>query len=179
MSAPKKINLLPKEGFEYTPLGRVVTWALTAGKAIVVITELLVILAFLSRFWLDRDLTNLNQQIKEQAALVHNYKNLETNVRSAQAKITHFTSVTQASPDFAIQAKSILQVVPSSIAINQLIIDKSRIQIIGVAARESAIDQFLRNLETLNLGNVELTNILISSDQEGNIRFTLTITKEK
>jgi hypothetical protein len=61
----KEINLLPKEEFEKKPLGKFLVWALSIGRYIVIFTELIVILAFLSRFKLDRDLADLNQSVRE------------------------------------------------------------------------------------------------------------------
>ena len=63
---PKKdINLLPREEFEQKTVGRFLIWALTVGRWIVIVTELIVITAFLSRFKLDRDLANLYEKIRE------------------------------------------------------------------------------------------------------------------
>ena len=53
MSARKEeINLLPQKGFEATTAGRILAWILSTFRIIVIITELLVMVAFLSRFWL-------------------------------------------------------------------------------------------------------------------------------
>ena len=61
MAAPKKheIELLPKEEWEKTSFGKFIKWTLNVGRYIVIATELIVILAFVSRFKLDRDLTDL------------------------------------------------------------------------------------------------------------------------
>lgn len=55
------VDLLPHERFEFSPLGRFLVWALSTGKLVVVLTELVVIGAFVSRFWFDRKLSDLRQ----------------------------------------------------------------------------------------------------------------------
>jgi len=49
----KPINLLPKDSFAETTLGRVITWFLGTFRIMVIAVELVVVAAFLSRFWLD------------------------------------------------------------------------------------------------------------------------------
>ena len=55
------VNLLPSDRFEYSKWGRFLLWALSTGRLVVVLTELVVIAAFLSRFWFDRKLSDLRQ----------------------------------------------------------------------------------------------------------------------
>jgi len=54
-----KVNLLPKDNFEFSLVGKFLRWALTAGRVMVVLTEFVVILAFGSRFWLDKEMNDL------------------------------------------------------------------------------------------------------------------------
>lgn len=65
-----KVNLLPPSEFEESFWGRFLKWAVTTGRYIIILTELVVILAFLSRFKLDEDLRNLNEQINGQVAFL-------------------------------------------------------------------------------------------------------------
>lgn len=64
------VNLLPHERFEFSRLGRLLMWALSTGRIVVVITELVVIGAFLSRFWFDRQLSDLRQVRMQRTASV-------------------------------------------------------------------------------------------------------------
>ena len=64
MSAHKKqqVNLLPEKGFTSTTTGRVLTWILSTFRIIVIVTEIIVMIAFLSRFWLDAQNTDLSEE---------------------------------------------------------------------------------------------------------------------
>ena len=72
MAARKKrqINLLPQEEFAASTLGRVLNWLLTTFRYIVIVTEIVVMTAFLSRFWLDAKSTDLNELIKQKQAVI-------------------------------------------------------------------------------------------------------------
>lgn len=85
--APKiKINLLPVDPFFETPAGRVMSWASSVGRYLVIFTEIVVILSFASRFTLDRQLNDLNGNILQQSYLVESFGNLENDVRKIQKK---------------------------------------------------------------------------------------------
>ena len=64
------INLLPQDPFYETPIGRVMAWASTVGRYLVIFTEVVVIFSFASRFKLDRDLTDLNATILQNHLLL-------------------------------------------------------------------------------------------------------------
>lgn len=180
MAAPKNISLIPREGFEYTTTGRVLGWAVSAGRVIVVITELVVILAFLSRFWLDRQLTNLNEQIKQRVTLIHASENFEQQFRTTQSKLATFTQITQA-PNSPAILEQILNLVPQDVVATQALIDRSRAQITGLALSERGLATFMKNLEEQKLGEVVITQASIASQEQTGIRFTLDVNfaKEK
>ncbi len=47
------INLLPQEEFAVSTLGRILAWLMSTFRYIVIAVEMVVMLAFLSRFWLE------------------------------------------------------------------------------------------------------------------------------
>lgn len=177
MAAPKKISLLPQEGFAYSTLGRIVTWALGVGRIIVVVTELIVILAFLSRFWLDRQLTDLNEKIEGQVALLKTYNDFEQSFVETQTRVASFEKLTKSSPEMEKDAKKILEVIPTSIALSQITVDKSAVQISGFATFEAAVESLLGILQSLKLGEVELTSLTVSPDEQLGIKFTILINR--
>ena len=67
------INLVPKDPFFATIPGRVLKWALSAGRYIVIFTELVVIISFATRFTLDRQVTDLNDTITSKEAIINSY----------------------------------------------------------------------------------------------------------
>lgn len=67
------VNLLPSDRFEYSRVGRFLQWALSTGRHVLMLTELVVILAFLSRFWFDRTLENLREVRIQKEAIVDSY----------------------------------------------------------------------------------------------------------
>ena len=60
-----RINLLGSQDLEHTPWGRIVAWATTYGRYIMITTEIIVLLAFISRFSLDRKNTDLTEEVTQ------------------------------------------------------------------------------------------------------------------
>jgi hypothetical protein len=58
-----EVNLLPKDPFLSTSLGKLLQWSLTVGRYLVIFTELIVVSSFAARFSLDRQVTDLNASI--------------------------------------------------------------------------------------------------------------------
>jgi hypothetical protein len=89
----KHINLLPQDDFQTTGIGRVLKWALSTFRVMVIVTELVVMSAFLSRFWLDSKNSDLNEAMGIKKAQVMAYKEVEKEFRSYQTKLSIASSL--------------------------------------------------------------------------------------
>lgn len=83
-----KINLMPKDPFYDTLIGKIMVWAIQVGRYIIVFTEIIVIMSFASRFKLDRDLTDLTGQVTQKKAIVQSFGDVESRTRAIQEKIS-------------------------------------------------------------------------------------------
>lgn len=167
MAAPQKhIDLIPREGFEYTTAGKVLTWALSAGRVIVVLTELIVILAFLSRFWLDRQLTDLNEKIQTQTAIIQASADFEREFRSVQAALTSFSQISKLSPNVSQVLDRVVAALPVEVSLQSLNLTSEILQIKGVSLSEAGVAGFIKNLESEGFTQVELTSISAGTETE-------------
>jgi len=78
---------LPRQGLEGTPVGRLIDWLLSSGRYIIIFTELIVIGAFLSRFWLDRKNSDLSEEIRQQKAILEATQAFEQEFRLFQTRL--------------------------------------------------------------------------------------------
>ena len=157
---PLSINLLDQDTFSNSAIGRVLLWALSIGRYIVVFTELIVILSFLSRFKLDRDLTDLNQDIEKQKTIIQSYGDLETRFVRTQEQIRY---VKESTPPHA--PKSILDIIgrtlPTDVRLDQLGLSKNQFRLSALALSPEGFVQFIKALYTqpeiagIALGNVK------------------------
>jgi len=88
-----KLNLYPEDPFFETAIGRIMRWAVGAGRHIIIFTELIVIVSFFSRFVLDRQLTDLNASIGQKQSIIESYGDLEASFRMAQQQETDMQAI--------------------------------------------------------------------------------------
>lgn len=83
---PISINLLGEQDLSHTPWGRMVSWATSWGRYIMITTEIVVLLAFISRFSIDRKLTDLTEEVSQKQAIIEANQSFEQEIKSLQNK---------------------------------------------------------------------------------------------
>lgn len=97
MPAAKKqvnINLVVKDELGESFSGQILSWALTYGRYIIIITQIVVLSVFFLRFKLDRDHTDLKEAVSQKQALVESITDLETDIRRIQGRLAHINQIT-------------------------------------------------------------------------------------
>lgn len=154
------INLLPKDPFFNTRMGRFLNWSLNAGRYIVIFTEMIVIASFASRFVLDRKVNDLNESIYQKQMIIQSQAEFENEFRLAQKKISSYQQIDQQINLVEI-FPLLQQVVPSEVRLEKLTIKQELISGEGVALSSRAIDYFISNLQLsshfsdINVGKIE------------------------
>ncbi len=142
----KLINLLPQEEFEASTLGRILRWAMTTFRIIVIVTEMIVMAAFLSRFWLDSQNSDLTDEIKIQTAQIAVQSDFETEFTNFQKQLTVFKEIDKSTKYSGVLLK-ITTSVPSEITLESISVQDNSAQIKGTALSEVGIAQYSSNLK--------------------------------
>lgn len=126
------INLLPGDDLENKAGGKFLKWALSWGKRIVVFTELIVILAFLSRFWLDTTVANNNDKITQKKNVVVASSNFEANFRKIADKVSKAQSLENSVSALTVYDEA-KKLIPLGIDLNQLSVNGDKVSFTGTA----------------------------------------------
>lgn len=116
------VNLLPSDDLEGRPGGIFLKWALSWGKRIVVTTELIVILAFLSRFWLDTEVANLSEKIEQKKAIVLSQSDFEKTFRALSSRVSRSQSIENLPSPLTVYNLS-LPLIPQGVVISKITLD--------------------------------------------------------
>ena len=160
-----EVNLLDHDDFSQSPLGRIVSWATTYGRYIMVTTEIVVLLAFISRFSLDRKLTDLNEQITQKQAIIEANQSFEKDFRLLQEKLSQVKSLMVGQSLYTEVLEAFRKTMPEAVYVQAIEINKEGLTTTGVSATTQGFTNFLANLQTLkqfseiNLGDVKRTNV--------------------
>lgn len=168
-----KINLLPQKEFERSTLGRILKWAVSSFRIIVIATEMIVMAAFLSRFWLDATNSDLNDTILQKKAIITSFTETENKFRTFQKQIDIFTKITSLTQKSE-YLNLITSLTPADVILNSISDSEDSVQIIGYSGSEQNISQFIKNLSSAGkFKDVSLNKIDSSEDNPSAIVFTI------
>ncbi len=170
------VNLVPKDPFFNTYLGKLLRWALSVGRYIVIFTELIVILSFVTRFSIDRQITDLNDSIFQKQTVIESFGDLETQIRTTQKKIEHFLQIEQQTNIVDI-FPALSEITPRSISMDQVIIRPTNISLSGKAVSQQGLNTLISNIQlSPTFTNVNVGKI--ATDQESGQGFEFTISAD-
>jgi hypothetical protein len=176
MAAQKNaINLLPKSDFDVSLWGRILKWSLTTGRYIIILTELVVIVAFLSRFKLDKDLSDLNEQLTSKKSILDATYNTELTFRGTQTRLLEAKSFLDKQKDTSALLDHITDKIPEGLALTSLAADwdKREVVLSGKATSQQPLAEFMYYMRKDKVWkNSDLTSIVSVADQ--NITFSAT-----
>jgi len=166
------INLLPEDK---QPLGSFLSWVLTSGRYIVIGTEIIVLIAFLSRFKLDRDLTDLHQSIAQKQAIVLAAQDLEKQVRILQNHlliIKKFENQRDFPPKLLATFE---QLIPIDVSLTELSSQEAELTLKATAGSNQGFSAFINNLSSSpSFKDISLDNV--GKNETGAIEFQITTT---
>ena len=169
------IEFIPQEGWEKTSFGKFLKWLLNIGRWIVIVTELIVILAFLSRFKLDRDLTNLNETVKQKQAIVNASADFEKEFRFLQKRLSTIEGLKKNQLEVDKILDIFSQVTPAGIQLSNFNFSGEKISLTAMADSEITFAVFLKNLkQEPKLTNLSLGRVTTGEAQIGQTVFNLT-----
>ena len=177
MAAQKKtINLLLEDELEKSPLGRFLKWALTTGRYIIVFTELIVIIVFLSRFKLDRDLANLHEEIAQKQTIITASAELENEVRFLQKRLAAINKVQKQSLETSLILKELGEIIPLDVFFSELKIQKNSISLAGISLSNTGIATFLNGLKSSDrFEQLDLKSVSSGGEKDPTLKFQVSV----
>jgi len=179
MAAPTKDSLefLPREEWEKSAFGKILKWTLTAGRYIVILTELVVIIAFLSRFKFDRELTDLNEEIKQKKSIVEASAQFEKKFRFLQTQLQTIRTLQNQQLQTDRVLVELASLVPVDVLLANLKVTEKEVSLTATALSESGFATFLKNLKSSpRFENLVLSQVQSGVEKQIGITFTLKTT---
>lgn len=169
------VNLLPKDDFERTTLGRIMKWALTSFRFIVIVVEFIVIAGFLLRFWLDVQISDLEDEIAQKSALISSKASFEKEFRAVQAKITLLKEITAEDNVSLSLFRLVTESLPTDTQLTSFTRKADLILVNGATLNENSIAGFISNLEAKDKVDAVTLQQISTSDTGPLIEFSLEV----
>lgn len=139
----EEISLLPQEE---GGLSQISDWVIETGRFIVVFTLFFVLLAFLSRFWLDQKIADLYAQTAQKATIIKATQEFEEDFRFLQNQIETIKTLSNQKPNQAGMIKKIIAILPENINLTSLDINDDSIAFGVISRSEADLNNLFQNL---------------------------------
>ena len=139
------INLLRDNSGNF--IDKFVTWALSAGRVIVIITELIALSAFLYRFSLDRQLIDIHTKIRQEQAVITYLKDNEQTYRNLQNRLLLASNFSKQGKDKVDILKQIIGFAPQGITFNNVALQADRARIDANSTSVASLSEFVNSLK--------------------------------
>lgn len=152
------INLY--KGKEKSFVEKFITWALTLGRVVVILTEAVALAAFLYRFSLDRQLIDLHDKIKQKETIVKLLKKDEDKYRNVQDRIQLAATLAEKGTALPNTFTAITKFTPTDLTIQSVTVSTRGIRIETNLRSISSLTQFVNSLKTYpNVSTVSIDKI--------------------
>jgi hypothetical protein len=126
---------------------RFINWALSIGRLVVILVELIALLAFGYRFVLDRELIDLHSKIKAEAKQISFQKADEDAYRNLQSRLKVATDYIYGSDKKVRIFNHILGLAPQGMSFNDFSLNESELSVNATVESVSALSMFVNNLK--------------------------------
>lgn len=152
MAVKKEMSLLPESENPRSFGARFFKWITTTGRVTIILTELVVISVFISRFWLDRKNSDLSEISRQKQAILESSTLFETEFTNLQKKLAYIKDFYSGEPQYNKQINSLISSTPSDLFYQNLTAstdETTKITTIDaslLAYKEESIVSFITNL---------------------------------
>src|SRR5581483_5458401 len=140
------INLAKNRGEKLSD--RILAFALSIGRDLVIVTEAVALGAFLFRFGLDRQLVDLHDKIKQEQAIVALLKNNEATYRNLQDRLLVENTLDNASTTSVALYKAIYNMIPSDMSLTSLLLSDTSVTVQGDLSSLISLSDFVKKLKS-------------------------------
>lgn len=136
-------------------------WALTIGRLIIIITEVIAAITFVYRFSLDDKLVNLHSAIKQKQNVISLLKNDENKYRNLQERIALASDFSEKAIASNKTITDIIDLIPRQMKTNNLTFGKKSINMdVGGASVSSLVDlidslKSYPDIKSISIDNIE------------------------
>jgi Tfp pilus assembly protein PilN len=121
------INLLRNDKKE--TIEQIMNWTVTIGRILVIVVELVALVAFLYRFTLDNQLSDLHTKIKQEQAIVAFQKKNEDTYRNLQVRLSVASTYSKSAGNNVKILKDIVSFAPSGMTFTTLTLSSQSMEI--------------------------------------------------
>ena len=139
---------------------QIIKWALSAGRVVVILVELVALATFLYRFSLDRQIIDLRAKIKQEQAVLAFLNDREDKYRNLQERLTLASSFATNNDAKIKTVEDIISFIPEDMSLNSFSFSKESLRLNVDISSVSSLTQFTEKLKKHpSVGSVSIDKI--------------------
>lgn len=170
---PKALNLLDPAEKPTSAWDKIYDWVFSIGRYVIICVELIVLLAFASRFVLDRRNNDLKESIDVKVRILQEQKEIESELRRVQAILNNFSNILECQQIITPKLTDILDDIPDEFEMDSISVSQAAVNFSGIAPSYQVIQTLEDDLrEDADYGDVsvQISKGDVDSDVEGTFR---------
>lgn len=175
MPARKKqvnINLIVSDELGESFPGQLLSWILTYGRYIIIITQIVVLSVFFLRFKVDRDYTDLKEAVSQKQALVESIADLENDIKRIQERLGNIQKITKTQELFPKIMQYLQDHIPADTTFESLTLNTESITFVASSGGLSSFSVILQQIQQENKFK-EITLEEISRKPDGRVTYKI------
>lgn len=158
------IDLLKSQGSPQKLIIKAIKWLLSAGRYLIIFVELIVLIAFLTRFVIDAEIENVKDEISKRAPYVEGLKPTEILIKKTQFQLSIIKQLKSSSVKYDEIIQAIAEQTPANVSLNSITLetnpDKIALKMEGNTKDNVELSTFIYGLRTSNnFSDVEIVNV--------------------
>lgn len=145
MQKTPTINLAKGRNISY--VDRVINWALSVGRSIVILTEAVALAIFLMRFSYDKQIIDLHTTIKQEQGIVNAYASQEALFRKTQTTLTSIGKLDNQATQLYTFIHDIISTIPQGMSLSDVSITQNVLHIHASFLSSSSLATFIKTLQ--------------------------------
>lgn len=129
-------------------LDRFVNWALSAGRVVVIATEVIALFAFLYRFSLDRQLIDIHAKIRQEQTVLTYLKDNEITYRNLQNRLSLSAKFSKTGKEKVAILKDIVGFAETGLTFNNISLQEDRVRIEISGNSINSVSSFVKKLKS-------------------------------
>ena len=171
------INLLIKPQEELSISTQFLNWALTYGRYIIIIIQIIVLSVFFMRFKVDRDRTDLKEAVTQKRALIESIGEMETEIKRVQKRLSDIKLLTT-NQDIYLRVINFLEKnTPTDTTFTLLSFSKNRVKFVAISENLKTFNFLLKKIQDEKiLSDIQLEDLKRRADGRVEFRLQASIT---
>src|SRR3989344_1024753 len=151
-----------------------IKWALSIGRVVVILVELVALTAFLYRFSLDRQIIDFRGKIKQEQAVLTFLKPREEKYRNLQERLNLASQFTNENNERIKAIEDVISFMPEGMSLNSFSLSKEGIRLTADISTISSLREFTEKLKAYE--KVESVSIDKIENRPSNALISVTLT---